>query len=240
VLFGALNLPSSTTGYTARPEENTLARHMSRVVIDRIGGKGPVAVTLENTFVDNADYLSALLVELRGAGVTFCFPTPNTSLYSFIPDCESGPGTTPRATLVIADKAASDPPAGEVLFRERVFPHRSEAAVHGLDARIGRWLRARSNLSLTAAATRPFLGPMTPQFLTDRAKSFAPRGGNLGHLADDAAFQRMIITWWQRADARAEPMFVGQPVSPAELYEWASAKYDADLTLWVTRRPATG
>ncbi len=240
VLFGILNLPSSPTGYTARPEENILARHMSRVVIDRLGAKGPVAVTLENTFVQNADYLSALLVELRSAGIAFCYPTPNTSLYSFIPDCDSGPGTTPRSTIVIADKPASDPPAGEVLFRERVFPHRSAASVRALDERIGRWLRGRSTVSLTPAATRPFLGPMIPRYLTDQVRSFVPSDGNLGHLVDDAAFQRSIITWWQRADARAEEMFVGQPVSPAELFEWASTKYEADLTLWVTRRPAAG
>jgi len=240
VLFGILDVPSSATGYTARTAENTLARHMSREVIDRIDGKGPVAVTLENTFVQNADYLSALLVELRAGGIAFCYPTPNTSLYAFIPDCDSGPGTTPQATIVIADKPASDPPSGDVLFREPIFPHRSKAPVAELDARIGRWLRTRSRLSLTDAATRPFLGPMIPQFLVAQARALAPRDGNLGHLVDDPTFQRMIITWWQRADARADPLFVGQPVSPVELYEWANAKYEADLTLWVTRRPAAG
>ncbi|HET8929987.1 MAG TPA: hypothetical protein VFN21_04955, partial [Acidimicrobiales bacterium] len=237
VVFGVLNLPSSPTGYTSRPEEHAIAHRMSASVIEHIDGTGPVAVSLENTFTQNADYLSALLVELRDHGIAFCYPTPNTSLYDFIPDCGTSPSSTPRTRIVLADKAASEPPAGDVVFRGAIFPQQADASDTALDRRIRRWLERRSALQLTDAARRPFLGPTIPAFLQGQAQSLEPQGGNLGHLVDDPAFQRMIITWWQRADARNAPLFAGQPVSPAELYEWAEDRYRSDLVLWVTEQP---
>lgn len=236
VVFGVLNLPTSHTGYTTRTEENLIARQMSASVIEHVDGAGPVGVTLENTFEQNANFLSALLVELRDHDIAFCYPTPNTSLYDFIPDCGSTPATTPRTTIILADKAASTPPAGEMVFRGPIFPQQADASDTALDRRIRRWLERRSTLQLTDAARRPFLGPMIPAFLQGQVQALEPQGGNLGHLVDDPAFQRMIITWWQRADARNAPLFAGQPVSPAELYEWAEDRYRSDLVLWVTEQ----
>jgi hypothetical protein len=238
VVFGVLNLPTSHTGYTFRPEENTIAGQASAAVIAHLDGTEPVAVTLENTFTQNADYLSALLVALRDHGIAFCYPTPNTSLYDFIPDCGTTPAAKPRTTIVLADKAASEPPAGTVVFRTPIFPRQPDGRAAALDRRIGRWLQTRSSLQLTDAARRPFLGPMIPSLLQDQVDGFEPRHGNLGHLVDDPAFQRMIITWWQRADARNAPLFTAQPVSPAELYQWALGRHRAGLVLWVTEQPA--
>lgn len=240
VVFGLLNLPTSATGYTARTEENTLARKMSAAVIDQIDGHAPVAVSLENTFTQNADYLSALLVELDARGIAFCYPTPNTSLYAFIPDCDSGPGTTPRVRLVLADKPASDPPAGTVLFSERIFADRPGGPFAALDATMRTWLEHRSSLTLTDAAQRPFLGSMIPDFLRSQARGFEARDGTLAHLLDDPEFHRTIITWWQRSDNRADPLFVGQPLSSSDLYTWALARQRSTLTLWVTRQSVTG
>ena len=147
---------------------------------------------------------------------------------------------SPRSNIVIADESASDPPAGEVVFREPLSVDRPDARIVGIERRLETWLRDRSTLEVTAAARRPFLGPMIPEMLQDRVATLAPENGNLGHLVDDAAFRRTILIWWHRADARHSPLFEDQPVSPTELYDWASARHEADLTLWVTLTPVTG
>ncbi len=229
VVFGVLNVPMSHTGYTARPRENELARQMSDAVITDVAGLEPVGVTLANLF-GNANFLSALLVEMRHHDVVYCFPTPNSSLYDFIPDCRA-----PGATIVIGEQSRRDPPEGDVTFSERMFPDVSADDVADLRRRIEDWLAGRTELELTDEAKRPFLGDMIPRQLTSRAERFEPVDGNLAHLVDDASFREMIGIWWNRSNARGAPLFVDQPVSPAELYRWASRTDAAEATLWATR-----
>lgn len=232
VIFALANVPMSHTGYTATPTENELARDMSDTVITEVRGSEPVGVTMANLF-GNANYLSALLVQMRQAGVAFCYPTPNTSLYDFIPDCDD-----PATTVVIAEQSAHRRPPGTVVFDEPVDPGASTRPVAALGSRIEAWLATRSTLTLTPAARRAFLGTMVPRQLEARVSSLvATTDGDLTRLADDPAFADLILLWWDRADARADPMFVDQPLSPSDLHRWAADRRAADLTLWVTRRP---
>lgn len=235
VVAGLANLATSPTGYTADTRENELARAMSAAVIAEVGEDTPVEVTLENTFEQNANVLSALLVGFQEQGVAFCYPVPNTSLYDFIPDC--GAEAAPRSRIVIADKSSADPPSGEVIFSELIRHGESDARTDAVEARLEAWLAARSALEPTAAAQRPFLGTMVPEILRARTAALEPSGGNLAHLVDDPAFHGLVLTWWDRSDARNDPLFVGQPVSPGELHAWAAARREADWTLWVTRQP---
>ena len=236
VLFSALNLPVSHTGYTAHPADTAVAGPMTRSIVRQLSGSGPVGITLAHPLADNADTLSALLVELRRAHIAFCYPVPNTSLYEFIPDCDG----SEKSVLVITESQVNTPPAGEVLFRSAVGGSVDKARLATLDAHVEAWLGHQKHLSLTIAAQRPFLGSMVPGMLRSQVAGFAAQNGSLTSLAENPAFWRTIILWYQRSDNRNAPLFLGQSVGNRDLYDWASMRQRHGATLWVSRHPSSG
>lgn len=230
VAFGVANVPVSHTGYTTQPRENVLAHQMADTVMPIAKENQPVQVRLAGLY-GNASYIAALNLQLERSGVSFCESTSTGSLYDFIPNCQ---GSQPK--LVITERSTNDPPDGEVVFSEPVFPGKSADDVADIRARLDAWLSTRTSLTLSRAAQRPFLGDAFQQLLRSQVEHLEPVDGNLSHLLDSTSFRKIITMWWRLGDARDADLFVDQPVSSSELYRWARTTQDAESTLWVTFR----
>lgn len=232
IVFCAANLPASASGYTANPQDTAVAKAMIRAIVPKVKGHGPVGLTMANVWTGNANTLSALQLGLVEHGVGFCYPTPNTSLYEFIDDCDG----TESSVLVLDDGPADAPPAGEVWFRRVIYPGESHDATEPIDRDVRTWLGGLDRLTLTTGAQRPFLGSTIPNMLRSRVAGFAPRDGDLSYLADSEDLWDTVIIFHDRSGNRGDALFVGQPVDNATLYRWAQQRRQAVATQWVTRR----